>query len=346
MSQHKLSPIRHLLKNSWHFCKKNFKSLVLVFLPLELAVFIASLILEFGLTPSRFGFVFILASIFGILLSLAAIFRKMLVFSGGMIASGIEKGERSDFKNIYREVIFQAVPIAWLAILQSLYICAVAMAAFAICFAVFLSPFLILGIISRVFPSVLSVIDDIGGPLSIIMLSISAIGFSALNIFFAMKVWFASYTLLLEGRFGLDALADSAMLTRGKSWQIFWRLVLIVIITFLPILIILGPVYFAILVAAAKQMAIVFALGLKPVFPPISSNLILWRSFLAMIANLLWAPIFISLGYFLWKDVKATASPFHEADYAVARKRIRIAIWVGSVIAILCPIIAAISVWM
>jgi hypothetical protein len=336
---HKLPSFKHLLKNSWHFYKANWKKLVGVFLPIELALLVLTLVITFGFTPARFSLIAFIASIFILAMALLQIFKKMMIFSGGLIATQIENGEKMSVGDRYKEIFTQTVPIAWVAILGSLYMCAVAAASLAAALIVFFFPFILFGLLARVFPSMIDFISLNGGAISIGIFIIAAIGFVVSNIYFALRVWFSSYTLLLEGKDGLDALASSSMFVRGRSWQIFWRMLVIGIIAILPILIILGPIYVKILIEAAKGMAIAFALGLKPVFPPIATNLILWRSVLALIANIIWAPIFVVLNYFLWKDVKATALTFEEVLYTKTRKRIKICVWVGLVLVAIAPII-------
>ena len=329
---------KKLLRHSWHFAKKNWKALINIFLPIEIALFLLTMLLVFGLNPARFLWVAVLAGIFAFIFAITRIFKRMVVFSGGLLLSQIESGEEKGIKRMYKDVLTQTMPIAWVAILQCLYMFAVSALAFLASVIIFFLPFLIFGLVSRVYPDAMYFINENGSAITTGMLIISLIFFAISNIFFGMKVWFSSYTLLIEGRDGIDALADSAMLTRGRSWNIFWRMLVIGIISLLPILIILGPIYVEILIQAVKQMAVAFALGLRPVFPPIAADLLFWRSALALMANLVWTPIFVTLNYFLWKDIKATAPAFEESTYTKTRKRIKICIWAGLVLAVLAAI--------
>jgi hypothetical protein len=343
---HKLSPFKLTLKNSWHFYKANWKELVLLFLPIELIIFLLTLILAFGLSPARFAWVYVLASIVSLLLTIASIFKKLLIFGGGSvvkeIGSGNENGQQKRAKYAYREILLQAVPMIWVGVLETLFMSTVAAFAFLVSFVVFLLPFILLSLLARLFPDVLYFLDTQGGALSITMLIISSIVFTATNIFFMARIWFSSYVLLLEGRIGLDALSGSFSYTKEKGWSLAWRLILIGLLVLLPVLIIVGPIYVKILIVAVKQMAIVFALGLKPVFPQISGSLIFWRSALSSLAALIAAPAFITLGYFLWKDLKASAPIFEEGSYTKARKRIKIAVCIGAVLTLIYPILAII----
>lgn len=326
---------KKLLTHSWNFSKKNWKILISIFLPIEIALFLLTMLLVFGLAPARFAWVAALAGLCAFIFTAVMIFKRMIIFSGGLLLSKIESGEKQDVKERYKDVLIQAMPITWVAILQCLYMFAVVALSSLVAAIIFFLPFLAFGLLARIYPNLLYLINENGSAITTAMLAISFLIFIILNIFFAVKVWFSSYALLIEGRDGIDALTDSAMLVRGKSLQIFWRMLVIGIIALLPILIILGPIYVQILIQAAKQMAIAFALGLKPVFPPIAADLLLWRSMLALLANLVWAPIFITLNYFLWKDVKASALTFEEGVYIKTRKRIKICIWIGLVLAVL-----------
>jgi hypothetical protein len=336
---HKLAPFRHTLKKSWTFYKANWKKLIALLLPIEIATLVLTFIVMFGLTPVRFVWVAWLVALISIAVMLIQIFKKIFIFSGGLVVSQIEDKEEKSWIHTYKEILTQTMPIAWVCILQALYMCAVAFLTFLACIALFLVPFIVLSIISRVYPDVTYFISDYGGTITTTMFAISLIGFLIANFYFMTRVWLSSYTLLLLGRDGLDALADSAMFVRGRSLSVFWRMFLVSLIAILPIILILAPLYIKILIDAAKGMAIAFALGLKPVFPPIAFNLLVWKSLLGLLANLLWAPVFIVMNFFLWKDVKASAPVFEESAYEKTRKRIKICVWIGFVLAVVCPII-------
>lgn len=326
---HKLPSFKHLIKNFWHFYKANWKALIRVLLPIELALSVLAFIVIFGFTPARFSWIVFLGGIFVLLISFVQIFKNLLVFSGGIIISDIES--KKSVKAIYKGILAQAMPIIWVVVLQFLYMSAIVIAVAVATMILFFLPFLILGVIARFFPIAMFFVNDNGDTITMIMLVISSVVFIATNIYFMLRVWFSSYTLLIDGRDGIDALANSAMLVRERGMQIFWRMAVITIIALLPTIIILGPVYIKILMEALPKMALVFALGLEPVFPPIAPDLIIWRNLLTILANLIWVPIFIGLNYFLWKDVKATAPVFEEAVYTKTRKQIKICVWAGLV---------------
>jgi len=181
------------------------------------------------------------------------------------------------------------------------------------------------------------------------MFFISLFGFIVANIYFLSGVWFSSYTLLLEGRKGIDALTTSIMLVRGRRIQICWRMIVIMLMALVPISIILGPVYAKIVAHVIPQLMIgamlAFQFHIFPALPSVSSALLLWQAVLGFVACLVAVPIFVALNYFLWKDVKATALPFDKKHYTKTRRLIKTCASIGAVllVLVLCGIVSVLT---
>lgn len=342
-----MPPFKHLLKNSWYFYKAHWKTLVLFFLPIEALILLLALALRFGFSPARFSWVAILAFIFGVIFILAKALRKIIVFSGGLLCDDLIEGRKMSWESGYKKILGQIWPILWVGILQCLIALVFAVLSAIIAVIVFASPFLVISFIVKANPAALLFFTLHGGSISFYSLIVALLVFVASSVWLISSVWFSSYALLLEGRRGIDAIATSASLVRGKRRQIFWRLLLIGLIALIPVLIILGPVYLKIIAEALPQMLIGLLLYTKfnvlPVLPHISSSLFVWRVVLTSVACLVAVPIFIALNYFLWKDVKATAPAFEEKQYTKTHKRMKIWAWTGAVLFAIGPVVAVLG---
>src|SRR3989344_2039196 len=335
---HNLPLFKNLLRHSWHFYKANWKFLVLIFLPVLFFILLLTLILRFGFSSAGV-WVSALVTICGIVLALTKVFKQILLFSGGMIAFDIENGENKKIHLPYKKIALQVWPIIWVSALQFLFLFVFSIIVFIAAGIVLLAPFLLITAIVRADPSTISFFTLYGNTITVVMLTVSLFGFILANIFFLSGIWFSSYALLLDKRTGLDAIATSLTLTRGRRWQIFWRMIVIGLIALVPILIILGPVYIQILSEIIPKLLISLLLYVQfniiAPWPEISSMLFTWRTVLASIAYLISMPIFIVLNYFLWKDVKATAPVFEETTYIKTRKRAKIIISIGFLLSLI-----------
>ena len=327
---------KKLLQNSWHFYKAHWKPLVLLLLPIEALILIFALALRFGLTPPRFYWVGIMAFIFALALLALKILKKVIIFSGGFIAHDLEHGERASIEARYKSIWQKIWPIVEVGALQCLYAFVAVLISFVAALAVLALPFLLMNLVARINPDTLAFFAFHGGGIFFYSFIVASLFFAVLSTLLISSVWFSSYALLLDGRKGLDALATSALIVRGRRKQILWRLIVIGLISLLPIIIILGPIYWMIVAETLPKLlwglVLYMQFNIVPVFPNISDTLFIWRAVLTSLACLVAAPVFITLNYFLWKDVRHTGEQFEEKTYTKTRKRIKVWVWIGTVL--------------
>jgi hypothetical protein len=333
-SKVRLRPFKELVRDAFKFTKSNAKNLAFLFLPVLLVILVVSVAIDlYGTSLPMFA-----ASVVAIILLLAQIFRCLLVFAGGMMCEDIADAPKHHDPFLwYKKLLKKSHSAILVWILSVCLMTAFAVATVVIGLAIFILPFAVLGLLARWNPEILSILSLQGNSITVGLFILIALGVLVLNVRFALSLWGTPYALFLEGRKGLDALTSSYLFTEGKKWQIFWRLLLISFIAFVPALILLGPVYFFIVMNALKQITLAMLIfQTTPVFPSVSLDLALWRTGFGFVASLVSLPLFVVLNYFLWKDVKAAAPHFDEAVYAKTRKRAKIGAWIGAVILTLC----------
>ncbi len=335
-----LGPFRKLVRDSFKFYFSHFRDFLFFFLPIEICVLVVSLILV--LYKSEMPFL-LWVVIFSISVLLQA-FRIVMVFAGGRMSEDIGASGLHDPFVWYKELFWKTGSVIRVMILELSLLVAYLTLTMLGGVVLLLLPFILLSIFSKFNPAVINLISLDGGSITLGLFTIILIAAVVLNFRFLLNIWFSSYALLLEGRKGVDALASSFLYVRGHKGQIFWRFVLIIFISLVPVLVLLGPVYIFILISAVKSAALTIALfGTLPAIPEAPLHLSLWRIGLSFLSSLVTLPIFIALNFHLWKDVKASVSHFDEASYTAVRKNIRKGIYAGSVIIALCLALALIS---
>ncbi len=267
-----------------------------------------------------------------IALFLASAFRSLIVFAGGLMCEDLKSSHHHEFTVFYQKVLCKIPDIASLAFMGLCLTLAFEIVVFILGAVLLVLPFLLLTLLARVSPGILQIISLQGGNISLGLAMLVVIVAIVANVWFALGLWGASYTLLLEGRKGLDALASSFLYVKGKRLQIFWRVLLLTLIGVVPLLILVLPVYAFIAIAMAKLAALsVLLLGTLKI-PPVPQDLALWRDSLSFVARLVSLPLLTVFNYYLWRDVKETSHAFNETAYTKVRKWIKIGVWSGAVI--------------
>jgi len=336
-----LRPFKELVRDAFKFAKSNAKNLAFLFLPVLLVVLVVSVAIDlYGESIPMFA-----ASIVAMILLLAQIFRCLLVFAGGLMCEDVADAPKHHDPFLwYKKLLKKLHSAVFVWILSVCLMTAFAVATVVIGLALFILPFAVLGLIARWNPEILSIFSLQGNSITVGLFILIALGVLVLNVRFVLSLWGTPYALFLERRKGIDALTSSYLFVEGRKWQIFWRLIIIALIAFVPIIILLGPVYFFIIINALQQIALAMLIfQTTPALPPVPLDLALWRTGFGFVTSLLSLPLFVVLNYFLWKDVKATAPHFDEAIYVKTRTRVKIGVWIGAVILTLCIGVGAIA---
>lgn len=333
-TNHNLPSFKYLLINSFGFIKSNWKDLLVFFVPLQILILLIALLFDFDVFAHESIALSVLGVVAFVILLAITIFRKLAVFGGGLVVSEIEKKETHTLIQWYKIFWQKIIPVAHVGALSLLVTITFVLITIILGVIIFALPFILLGLVARVYPYILELISWQSQMITLFAFFVVFFVIVLANLLFFVSMWFASYSLLLEKKKGLDAIASSFMYVFNRRGQIIWRILVIGIISFVPALVFLGPIYYKIIANALGQMLFVYAIGLNPVFPEIPLSLVVWRDVLGALVGLIWMPIFVVLNYFLWKDVKATAVQFNEALYTKTRKWLKIASWTGLVVVV------------
>lgn len=321
MENQKLSPFSLLIENSWNLYKTNWKKITLLFLPVEILVLMSVFVID--ITPQTGSFwLTLLAILFTLVAFLAKSFSKLLSIDAPLFVSTIYKGEHTPLLGIwYKNLLRKIVPLASILIFV-----------FFLNFA-FVTLLTLLGIVVFTLTAVFFRDFDPTSPLVILSFVITLLAVYLIlrtSIKFLVSGLFSTYVYVFEERKGLDAVATSFMLTKGKQFKLFWRLFGIWLISVIPFMLLVWPINGKIIFDNIESIYTqAFVLHIEPVIPDVSLLLTLLRDFFGSIAALFSLGFVAVAHYFLWKNLKERAVPFDGVAYAKTRNLIKHGVGIG-----------------
>jgi hypothetical protein len=351
MIHKKLQAFKHLLKDSKHFLKSNWKKILYLFLPIQIIIFVVAIVLDLIPSDTESNYLVVLSLISVFVSFIGAAFLKMISVGAPLFLKSIEDTETNS-KNIhwYKVILKKIIPIAWIGILVSLVNISFVTFVGFVSLIIFILPSVFVGILLRFgFTDFAFSFQDLFVNNTTVgtMLAVLFVGVIVSSIAFFINSYFSVYSFLMEGRKGLDALTTSFLSVSKRRAKIFWRVVGIWVISLIPFIILVFPIQAKIMYDALKSMAIeVFLLQIEPAWPEAPANILVIKDILYFVASIISLPIFVVLNYLLWKDVHATTVSFEENKYNKTRKWIKIGVWSGVLILVIFitfSIIAALS---
>ena len=337
----KLRPFRKLLKEAIGFIRNHKKNLVLTFLPVLVVMLLGGLFMVWYRESAP------LVSIAFVSLSLLVfkMMRDVLVLSGGLVCDNLPKdGEEYDPFGTYNDVLRRLPQLALVVLVQIFFLASVMALVVLVAIALFVAPFVILGIAVRVFPDLASSISVTGQSISVWMAFIAFACAFATYIVAVALVWFSPYALLLKGSTGLDALASSIMYVKGRVWSVVWRIIASSIIASIPCIIFTIPFIVLVLKYFLSHALMSFLLFHNINFlPALPTSYLLWWQIGSFAIMLLGLPMFVSLQYFLWQDVSGHVHQFEENTFLKYRRWVKVAVYSGAVIVALFVSLATVS---
>lgn len=323
----KLSPFKEIFKSTLVFYKANWKSLVSLFIPLEIIILVSFICLDFIPESGSLLSVVIFMTL-TIVAFVATSFSKLLVLDAPRIVEKVVFGEKiPQVKAWYMSLVRKIIPLSIVMIL-------VAIANFAFIFLVVMSAgfiFFLASLLTKGLPenSITAIVLVVATSVVILYTTLRFV------VRFFVGGVFSVYLYVFEEKRGLDALTGSFLLTEGKRFSLFWRIVGIWIVTSIPFVLLVFPIQVSIVIdnfASAYQS---FLMREEPVLLEPSLFVSVMLNIFTSIASLVSTSLFIVFNYFLWKDLKATASPFEEVKYTKMRKNLRSLVGAGILILIL-----------
>lgn len=345
----KLTSFKHLLKNSKHFLKSNWKKIVLFFLPLQIIAFASVIVLDLLPRDAGSTSVQIFGTIFGTISFLGALVLSFSTVGAPLVLKDIE--DNNHYKNIhwYKSILKKIIPLLWIGLLVSFLNIAFITLIILISLIIFIIPSVIASILIQIGLTnlALSFQDVFVNNIAVgIMLCVLFIAGLISIVAFVINSYFAMYAFLMEERKGLDAITTSFLSVSKRRAKIFWRIIGIWTITSIPFLVLVFPIQAKIIYDGLRLMAIeVFLLQIPPAWPEVPANILVIKDVLSSIASILSLPVFVVLNYFLWKDVRTTTANFEEEKYNKTRKWIKRGVWTGAIIVTIIIVLSCLSVF-
>jgi hypothetical protein len=344
MEHHKqLKSLKSLLKESLSFYKTNWKKLFGVLLPIEAVIFVSSIILDFIYESEAHTFIYV--GIFLSILSLATLtFRSLFLMTAPRVVSDIDNDvHHASNKFWYKNALKDIWSVAWIMIIVAFIDAAFMLAVVLASMLIFAIPALITGILIRVGLGgfAINAYDFFVTDTTTVIVLVTLFVLSIISsVVFIAHSFFSLYAFVLEGRKGLDAVVTSFMLVAQNRTKIFWRIASVWVISSIPFIILVLPVYLLIATESLKSIAIeVFILQVTPSIPPATLGLALMRDTTVFISGIIGATMFMVLGYMLWKDVRGIVGNFEEHYYTTTKRWLKRGIYTGAIIMILAIII-------
>jgi hypothetical protein len=339
----KLKSFKSLLKESLSFYKTNWQKLFKVLLPIEVAIFASSIILDFIYESDSHTFIYV-GIFFSILSLVALLFRSLFLMTAPRVVSDMDNEvHHTSNKFWYKKALRDILPVAWIMVIVAFIDGAFMLTAAFVSMLIFAIPALVTGILIRLGLGGFAIntydffVTDITTVIVLVSLFVlSIIG----SIVFIAHSFFSLYVFVLEGRKGLDAVVNSFMLVAQNRAKIFWRIAGVWSISSIPFLIFTLPVYLKIVINGLQSMAIeIFVLHITPSIPPTELGLAILRDTSIFVSSIIGSTIFMVLGYILWKDVRGIATNFEENNYTTTKRWLKRGIYAGSIIMVLTIIV-------
>ena len=321
----KLASFKEIFKSAWIFYKSNWKTVVFLFLPLEIATLACFIALD--LIPETDFFA---ATVGIVVFSLGGFvfpaFNKIITLDAPYLMERIAFGESIPKASVwYTSLVKRIIPISLV-----LFLIGVANFGF-ISLVMFIAGvlFVLFSLLLKSFSaySAIGIVLAIGVTVSLAYAALRYI------IKFFVGGRFSIYMYIFDKRLGLDAIVSSFLLTEGREFGIFWRSVGIWLVTSIPFLLLVFPINATLIARSFNDIYIqAMVMHVQPVIASPSTAVTILLDVMTSIAGLISVSFFVVLNYFLWKDVKATAKAFEETKYQKKRKTIRSLIGFGAVV--------------
>ncbi len=320
----KLTSFKEICKSSWVFYKTNWKTIVLLFLPIEIAVLICFIVLDLIPQSDSLAVIVsvILFTIFGFIFSSLV---KILTLGAPCVVEQVISGERIQKPTLwYWSIIKAIVPISIVLFLIGVLNFGFVSIVFLVSGAIFLLGSLLIDTISS-YPS-LSTVLNIALIVSLLYVVVKY------TIIFFVRGMFSIYVYFFDKRTGLDAVVNSFLLASGKEFAVFWRSTGISVITIIPALILVAPINATIIYQSLGDLYFqVMVLHQEPMITSPSTPVSVLLDVMTMIAGIIGISFSVVMNYYLWRSVKMSATPFEEAKYAKTRKYLKSIIGFGVV---------------
>jgi hypothetical protein len=320
----KLASFKDILKSSWVFYKINWKTVVLLFLPLEIATLFCFVALDL-IPETDFFFASIGIVAFNVGAFIFSSFIKIITLDAPYLMERIAFGEKIPTTLVwYKSLIKRIIPIALVLFL-------IAVANFGFISLVLIIAGLVFVLIS-ILLKYLSAYSVISVVISIAAAVILIYGALRYIVKFFVGGMFSIYMYIFDKRTGLDAVVSSFLLTDGREFGIFLRSVGIWFVTSIPFLILVLPINATIIYNSLSDLYLqVVILHQEPVISSPTIFVTVLLDVMTSISGIIGVSLFVVMNYFLWRDVKATGVPFEETKYQKTRKYIRSLIGFGSI---------------
>ncbi|MES2224222.1 MAG: hypothetical protein V4469_04820 [Patescibacteria group bacterium] len=322
----KLTPFKDIFKSSWVFYKSNWKTVVLLFLPLEIATLFCFIALDLIPPETDFFVATFCIVVFNFCGFVFSAFNKIITLDAPYLMERISFGENTPKAAVwYTSLVKRIIPI-------SLVLFLIGVANFGFISLVVMIAGLLFVLFSLLLKS-LSAYSAVG-----IVLAVGvtvSLAYTALRyiIKFFVGGMFSIYMYIFDKRLGLDAVVSSFLLTSGREFGIFWRSVGIWLVTTIPFFILVFPINATLIYQSFNAIYFqAMVLHVQPTISSPSTTVAVILDIMTSVAGLLSVSFFVVMNYFLWRDVKATAMAFEETKYQKTRKYIRSLIGFGAVL--------------
>lgn len=320
-----LPSFKEIFKNSWAFYKANWKTVMLLLLPLEIVLLASYVVLDL-IPESESAIAIIGIIVFSVFAFVFTSFGKIVTLAAPYLIERMTLGEKIPKVSFwYLSLIKRIIPISIVLLLVGILNFGFVSMVMIVAGAVFFLVSLLAKLIST--HDALVIVLNITLVVALIYVVLKYV------ISFLVRGMFSMYVYFFENRSGLDALVSSFLITKGREFPIFWRTVGIWFVTSIPFFVLVMPINATIIYNSLSDLYVqVVILHQEPVIASPSMLVQILLDTMTSLAGLLGASLFVVMNYFLWKDIKDTSAAFEEGEYTKTRSNLKRIIGFGAVL--------------